>query len=198
MSSSTPREAIADALVSLVADEGFEAVSVRKVAERARVSAGLVQHYYASKQVMLTAAMERVDARFAERLSLLLRNDEAPAVEQLRALAAQLLPLDDDRAVEARVWVAVAARSTVDPVIRRTHSASWRLLEEALTSLVSDAVGSSAPARACADAAALLLATLDGLAVALVSEQGRVSVEQAERLAARQVDVALALAGERP
>ena len=49
-------------MTSVLVAEGFEGVSVRKVAARAGVSIGAVQHHFPTKDAMLAAAMERASA----------------------------------------------------------------------------------------------------------------------------------------
>lgn len=107
------RAVIADAVLAVVARGGIEQASVRHVAAEAGVSAGMVQHYFRTKDELMRAAMERVGAAVERRLSLL--PADTPPRELLRALFRQLLPLDDERAREGRVALAFLAHAAVDP-----------------------------------------------------------------------------------
>lgn len=53
------RTQIIDAVRGLVASDGPEAATMSRIAASAGVSAGLVQHYYASKDVLLADAYDR-------------------------------------------------------------------------------------------------------------------------------------------
>jgi AcrR family transcriptional regulator len=52
------REALLDAAVSVIADHGWGAVTVRAVAERAKVSPGTVTYHFGSADELLVAALE--------------------------------------------------------------------------------------------------------------------------------------------
>ncbi|MGH3910171.1 MAG: TetR/AcrR family transcriptional regulator, partial [Pseudonocardiaceae bacterium] len=54
------RTQIADALMRVAATKGLQAVSLRHVAHEAGVSAGMVQHYFRTKDEMMTFALEVV------------------------------------------------------------------------------------------------------------------------------------------
>ena len=84
------RTHLMDAALRVFAQRGFEGSTVRDIAVEARVAAGLLYHYFPSKQALLTALFERsaglVMAAFAnvaavegprERLAALLRGSAA-------------------------------------------------------------------------------------------------------------------------
>lgn len=183
------RSVIDDAAVQLIAERGLEAATVRKVATRAGVSPGLVQHHYPTKQALLLAAMARVEAAVQQRMSAL-KEVETPA-GRLRALALCILPLDPTRAAEARVWLAFAARAAVDPAIAAVHATSWQQLEDAITHLLAAHDGDDEPDRPPRDRAAVLLAGLDGLAVAALNEPRRLSADRVAILASHMLHQAL-------
>src|ERR671910_1577923 len=90
------RELLADALMRLAAARGLEGVSLRHVAAEAGVSTGMVQHYFRTKDEMMTFALGMVMDRIRERSQA----DAAPAsasasaCELVRRLLLQVLPLD--------------------------------------------------------------------------------------------------------
>ncbi|MGW6172196.1 TetR/AcrR family transcriptional regulator [Arthrobacter sp. NPDC055138] len=57
------REALLAAVVALVAEQGLDAFSYRKVAERAGVNNTLISHHFGSKEALLEAATEWAVAR---------------------------------------------------------------------------------------------------------------------------------------
>ncbi|MBP2370914.1 TetR/AcrR family transcriptional regulator [Pseudonocardia parietis] len=64
----TRRSEIADAVLTLVARAGTEAVSLRSVAAEAGISMGRVQHYFASKEALLLHALDRSHRRMERRI----------------------------------------------------------------------------------------------------------------------------------
>nr|MDT0522890.1 helix-turn-helix domain-containing protein [Streptomyces sp. DSM 41633] len=87
---SAPYERMADAVLRVLVAEGFEGVSVRKVAALAELSIGAVQHHFPTKDAMLAAAMDRASGRFLARLSERLAA-EMSAAARLEALAVALV-----------------------------------------------------------------------------------------------------------
>ena len=181
------RQAITEAAVHLVATHGLEGASVRKVAAQAGVSAGLVQHHFPTKQALLLAAMHQVDAAVQQRLEPL-GNDGHSAAEHLRALALELIPLDETRTTEARVWLAFVAAAPANPAIAQTHAATWQELADAFTRLLTHHHGRDRPE---VDRATLLLAGLDGLAVTALAEPQRLPPARLLTLAEHLVEQAL-------
>ncbi|HEY8756738.1 MAG TPA: TetR family transcriptional regulator C-terminal domain-containing protein [Candidatus Dormibacteraeota bacterium] len=154
------RRQIADAVWSVIADRGLESVSLRQVAAAAGVSVGLVQHYFGDKDEMVLFALgsmtHRVDARLSRGMVAL--RDQADARALVRAVLVELLPLDHDRAVEARVASAFLARAAVDPGVsahlQEKHSRRHEFLASQLR-----CCGVKHPEQA----ASLLVALVDGL-----------------------------------
>ncbi|WP_436492110.1 TetR/AcrR family transcriptional regulator [Actinokineospora sp. HUAS TT18] len=182
------REAVVRALVALVAERGMEAVSVRQVAEAAGVSAGLVQHYFRTKQAMLLAAMDSVAGQVEARVRSA-QADREPA-DALREIARQLVPLDDERATEGRVSLAFVAHAIADPELAAVYRETWQRLEDLLAQLIAAARGRETQTEDRV-AAGLLLAVLDGLAVGGVAETGRLDRQRISALLDRQLDVVL-------
>jgi AcrR family transcriptional regulator len=122
----TRRTAIAEALWRLIARGGIEAVSMRHVATDAGMSLGQLQHYFATKDELLSFAYQLVTERAATRVSL--RDDPATDDERavIRNALVELLPLDDQRTLEAHVGLAYLARAAVAPDmaahLRKTHA----------------------------------------------------------------------------
>ncbi|WP_430782006.1 TetR/AcrR family transcriptional regulator [Actinoplanes sp. G11-F43] len=111
------RTLIADALMRVAAEHGLEAVSLRQVAAEAGVSAGMVQHYFRTKDEMMAFAMEvvreRNQARVTEAVARL--GDSPQPRELLRTIIGTLLPLADESRADGRVALAFLAYTAVRP-----------------------------------------------------------------------------------
>ncbi|QIS04403.1 TetR family transcriptional regulator [Nocardia brasiliensis] len=173
------RAQLLERLADAIAEGGIEGVSIRDLAARAEVSVGTVQYHFATKTELLLSAWHHVRAQAAERFRQSGAPELAPA-EQLFELTELLLsPAPDDRLT--RVWLALVARATHDPEIAALHRAQWRDTEELLAGVLARVD----PARTAesADAAAELLALLDGLTIATVTEPARMPAGRARRIA---------------
>ena len=159
------RRLIADALMRVAAEQGLEAVSLRHVAAAAGVSAGMVQHYFRTKDEMMAFAIavvsERGEARVGAAVAAL--GDNPPPRLLLRTMIAALLPLDEPARADGRVALAFFAYAAVRP-------GAAAALRPATSQLV-DFVASLLPGPTAADGAASLLALMEGLGLYLLGGQ---------------------------
>jgi AcrR family transcriptional regulator len=62
------RQLVLNAVVASICDDGFDKMTMRKVAERAGVSTGMLVYYFGSKKEMVNAAFSYASRAFTERL----------------------------------------------------------------------------------------------------------------------------------
>lgn len=166
------RTLIADALMRVAAERGLEAVSLRHVAAEAGVTSGMVQHYFRTKDEMMTFAMEVVRERNQARLTeAMSRLGPSPAPRDLiRMMVRELLPLDEPRRADGRVAMAFLAYTAVRP-------AAAKALQEDTAEMVKFLAGQIHAAQEAGEAdtavdpdhaAAGLLAIMEGLGVYLL------------------------------
>jgi TetR/AcrR family transcriptional repressor of bet genes len=170
------REQICRAAAAVIAREGFAGSTMRMVAEEAGVSTGMINHYFANRQDLLTQALVFVSERTQDRYRLAI--EEIPpgrerAVEQRDQSLAPGLDsalADDAEARETwRVWINSYGEAVRLPELRHTIEArllSWyELIDHALEGLVPPDEPGAIPWSWRFDAA------LNGLAIqALTSE----------------------------
>jgi AcrR family transcriptional regulator len=162
------REQICRAAAVVIAREGFAGTTMRMVAEEAGVSTGMLNHYFANRQDLLTQALvyvsERTQNRYREAVESM-----PPGIERLRALLDSAL-MEDEQMVETwRVWINAYGEAVRLPELRHTIEArltSWyELIDAALEGLVPPDPPGTIPASWRFDA------LLNGLAIqALTSE----------------------------
>jgi TetR/AcrR family transcriptional repressor of bet genes len=133
------REQICRAAAAVIAREGFAGSTMRMVAEEAGVSTGMINHYFANRQDLLTQALVFVSESAQERRRAAIA-DVPPGRERLTALLDSALA-DDERAVETwRVWINAYGEAVRLPELRHTIEArlrSWyELIDRALEGLV--------------------------------------------------------------
>ncbi|MFD9029658.1 TetR/AcrR family transcriptional regulator [Streptomyces sp. NPDC059567] len=160
------RELLADALMRLAATRGLEAVSLRHVAAEAGVSTGMVQHYFRTKDEMMSFAFGMVMDRIRER-SMAAALPEFPR-GLVRALLLQILPLDETRRLEGHVSLAFLAYATVKPSMGAGLRESAAEMRTFLADQVRAAGVEGGPPERAATA---LLALVDGLGMQLLSGQ---------------------------
>jgi len=163
------RTLIADALMRVAAEQGLEAVSLRHVAAEAGVSAGMVQHYFRTKDEMMAFALSVVRERGQKRVEeavVRIGPDPSPRL-LLRTLLSALLPLDDAAREDGRVALAFLAYTAVRPAAATSLREDTAQLVEFVASLLP---GDEAQA-------AGVLALMEGLGMYLLG--GQYTEEQA-------------------
>ncbi|BEL02822.1 TetR/AcrR family transcriptional regulator [Actinoplanes sichuanensis] len=172
------RTLIAEALMRVAAEQGLEAVSLRHVAAEAGVSAGMVQHWFRTRDEMMAFAMQVVRERNQERVTAAVARlgDDPEPRELLRTIIGTLLPLEDESRADGRVALAFLAYTAVRP------TASAVLREE--TAQMSGFFGSLLPVP---DGALGLLALMEGLGVYLLG--GQVTAAEARAVLDAQLDL---------
>jgi AcrR family transcriptional regulator len=179
------RAQIARAFQRLLAAEGFTGVSFSRLAVEAGISVGLIQHYFAGKDVLLRFAYDDAVSRMSERVRVRVRDGEAarlPIAEVLLDSLAELLPLDEERDVEYRVRQGLQAQALHHAGLAEVAMRAGGGLLGYVTTVVENGVacGEVEPGVDAALAARMILATLQGLA-------DQVALSGAEAFPARDV-----------
>lgn len=161
------RRLIAAALLRVISRGGLEAVSLRHVAAEAGVTAGMVQHYFPSKDAMMEFAMQAAAARYEQRITERLgRLGSDPDPRRiLGVVLSSLLPVDaaDD---DARVATAFQAYAVSRPdAAARLEEANAQLREHLAGLVTAVGAGVGDPRTT----ATILFATAEGLSVQVLS-----------------------------
>jgi AcrR family transcriptional regulator len=109
------RERVVDGAIAVIARDGLDALSIRRVASEVGVAIGTVQHHYPSRAELVLAALRRTADRQRERAMATPRSSSV--LGTLADRLAALLPHDDAGRQEAIVWVALAAAAARDPLV---------------------------------------------------------------------------------
>jgi len=172
------RQEIVDAVFRIIATDGLERASLREVADEAQLAVGSVRHYFASSDELLTHAfavvVDRIVGRLTDADSRL--GDTPPGSGEqhaaVLALLGEFLPLDEERAVDACVWMAFKNAARTRPFLAAEADRSHRAVAAVVGGLIlglAEAEGVDADHAAGLDQqvlvteAELLLAVLDGL-----------------------------------
>ena len=164
------RQDVVDAVFRIIASDGLERASLREVAEEAGLAVGSVRHYFASSDELLVHSFSVVIDRIAGRLELALEavQGQAPGTPAHHGAAVllleQLLPLDEERAVDVCVWLAFRNAARIKPVFAPEAARSHRAVAAVVGQLIMELLpGSAEQQDILVTEAERLLATLDGL-----------------------------------
>ncbi|WP_332761741.1 TetR/AcrR family transcriptional regulator [Pseudarthrobacter sp.] len=164
------RAEIVDAVFRIIAVDGLERASLREVADEAGLAVGSVRHYFASSEELLSHSFAAVVDRITGRLTAALpamaasKPGTGPHHEAVLTLLGEFLPLDEERAVDACVWMAFKNAARIRPFLAaeadRSHREVAAVVGQVITALVPDDGDGQ---QSLAVEAERLLATLDGL-----------------------------------
>ena len=156
---------------TVIADEGIEAATIRRIAEVAGCTTGRVTHYFDAKDEILVAALRRVHYAAGARMLDHLRTEQGAGA--LRAVMLDALPLDGQRALEWRVWLAFWGRASTDAALieeQQRRYAEWRRLLQAIIAPIAGQQTAPQQVRLLVD---LVAGAIDGLGIQAVLEPSR-------------------------
>lgn len=172
------RAELADAACRVVAAHGLAGASLRQVADEAGWSVGSIRHYFTTKAELLEFALWRAGDRIEARIRKL--PQRSSAVDALRGIIRELLPIDQARREETLVWLAFIAGSVADADLAPAGAQVWSRLHAPFAELLGEATRSGELAGLDVELEATRLhALVDGLCVQLASAPGKLTTELA-------------------
>ncbi|MDN5724877.1 MAG: TetR/AcrR family transcriptional regulator [Propionibacteriales bacterium] len=181
------RQTIVDAAGVLVAAEGVDALTFRRVATAAKVSPGRVQHYFGDRSALVHASFENVQQRVRRRVAEALPGPETTPYDVVTAVLQALVPRNEGELEEQRMMAAFEGLALTDSLLaedlRVGHSALVDLLNDQFGLLVEQFARPDAPAGtfgAAGTLAPMALALAEGLSGQVLS--GRLDADTASGL----------------
>lgn len=147
----------------LIARAGLDAVTVRDVAAGAGFSTAIVSHYFRNKKELLhltyRATIDQSTVRWARALM--------ESGGDLRTYLAEIMPLDEERLMEWRIWLAFWAKAATDEAIAQEQRDCVLLARSRILDAINDLYdkGAIRPEVDRPLAARHLLALITGMAV---------------------------------
>jgi TetR/AcrR family transcriptional repressor of bet genes len=133
------REQICRAAATVIAREGFAGTTLRKVADEAGVSTGMLNHYFSNRQELLTQTLVFVSERTQGNVKAAMEG-LPPGWERLRALLYAALPTGEMVNEGWRVWINAYGEAVHLAELRHTIEARvqewYPILDQALEGLV--------------------------------------------------------------
>lgn len=123
------RRDLVSATWRIIARGGFAAATLQSVETEAGYAHGIVRHYFTSKDELLASAFDTAYRHTIERAQRAIGDDRGLAA--LRKLCLELLPLDGERLVEAKVVVAFWDHAANNAPLAGVHAdavATWERL----------------------------------------------------------------------
>ena len=106
-------------MADLVAEEGIDGATIRKVARRAGVSTGMVSHYFPAKRDLIMAVHETVGDEFRRRVNVLA--GEEPGPQRLRTMLKNAMS-EELRTLPSSFWLEYVAEASRDEELGRYYT----------------------------------------------------------------------------
>lgn len=131
------RLALVEATLALVAEGGAKTATVRAIAQRAGVTAGLIRHYFQGKDQLVTAAYRHLMERMTAESTAVLRAAPHDPHARLAAFVAAALkpPVVDPEALI--LWATFLQETYRDPAMKDTHSQTYLGFRDMLQDLIA-------------------------------------------------------------
>ena len=184
------RRSLVEASWDVIAREGLEGVTLRKVAATANCTTGRITHYFSGREELILSALRAAFEDSETRMNAILESNRDPQA-RLREIAMEALPLDSHRLREWRVWMVfwAAATSNHDLAIENTRRIkAWRNL---LAQLIAEKPGVEAADPA--SQAFALASLIDGLGIQICLSSSRSSLRETRIMATAALDSFLAV-----
>jgi AcrR family transcriptional regulator len=135
------KDDLIQATLSLIAEQGVRAATVRAIAKRADVTQGLIRHYFSTKNDLILAAYRHHMDRMTQLTSASTDRADSTAKEHLAAFVVASLkpPVVDPSSVT--VWASFLNKIREDEHMRKMHEQTYYEFRDQLESLIQEALG---------------------------------------------------------
>lgn len=132
------KEQLADAVLTVIRRSGFTGATLREVAREVGWTSGVLLHYFRDKHELLTFAFQLATRRAHQRIGQ--RLPGLSGLAALRAVMEETLPIDENRHLDAAIWLSFEGQAASLPRIAEEQRAQYERLHQDLAELVRAAL----------------------------------------------------------
>ena len=185
------RDELMDAAIEAIGEFGIVNATVAIIAGKAGMSAGLVNHYFDSKQELLALTLRSLSNLFRKDILDILPENATP-VERLKAIVDGSFAPQHFRGAKRMAWMQFMMTSQNDPVIRQL----MRITGARFVSNIRYAVKDLVPKSEIDDVADGIAAMIDGFFWQIAADYDEDDFERARRICWRYVCLLIPAAAE--
>ncbi len=182
------RRQITDAVCRITLRGGLAAATFRQVAAEAGVSVRLVQHYFGTKEGLLSTTQQHVGERSTARLLRWIEETDGSPRAVLAAFLKSFIPIDDESRMAGLMYIALYNEGLVDAMSENDMGRRRRTESEMMHAAVLEQlqIGPLVPGLDAEQEASLLTALIPGLGQYVLDRT--VTAEQAFAMIDYQLD----------
>lgn len=172
------RHEIAQSVWRVVANEGLERATIRRIASETGWSAGVLAHYFSDKEDMLLSSLRICYRQIRDRITRKLTGQSG--MSALRELILDNLPLDAQRQLETKFLMNYWSHEIREPQFSGHQIAAGPPMVEAISSLVREGqrAGEITSERDANDIAEVFLGLIDGFSLHSLLNPERLTPER--------------------
>lgn len=180
------REAFARATWRVIERSGADRASLRVIAAEAGTTTGALTHYFGSREDLIAFAFGLAVDQVRGRL------DEHSHGDSLGEILEELLPLDEDRRLEAVVWLHSIIEARRSPDVAGDMAARYASVRAAIAQRIAPSVRDGLTGAELDEVVDRLLTGVDGITVYALADPARYPPPRQRALAQRLVEAVLA------
>lgn len=178
------RRRIAEVAVDLIAREGLEATTIRRIAAEVRCSTTIVTHYFADKHQLLLWTFKALTQQAWEHVDAVIAEDPGDLIAVLVTMAAA-----DQKVLRSwRVYVAFWERAARDPVFADLQRQSLQFAMQRIGNVIRTAYGERSD---IASLSRLLNALVQGISVQALADPDHWTPELIREALVHEVEMLL-------
>ncbi len=171
------RRELIEASWRVISTEGLEGVTMRKIAAEAGCTTGRLTHYFADREALILASLKASYDVTGDRARSSIAHDTDNKTKLIR-FAEEMLPADEERLREWKVWIAFWSAATVDKTLAAENDTRHQAWANELADLIKDA----APASNAKQEADLLIGLINGVGLHAAVNPTNANLDRARRL----------------
>ncbi|WP_040981219.1 TetR/AcrR family transcriptional regulator [Oceanobacillus jeddahense] len=109
------KDQIVEAAFDVIYHYGFEKTNLRKIAKKAGLSLGSVQHFFPKQKDMYTFAMDVIFQRFEERMQKVVETEQDSFENAVRMVKQIVQVHTEEERIENDIWVKFTLMATMNP-----------------------------------------------------------------------------------
>ena len=131
------RRLLIEAAIRCLGEGGMSAFTVDRICREAKVSRGLINHYFKSKEDLLVAAFEAMTAYLPEVLQHSPNGDPVSPIDRLVALIEVSFDQEAFEPSQLKAWLTLWGEVTTNPALQALHRKRYQAYREGLVAALS-------------------------------------------------------------
>jgi TetR/AcrR family transcriptional regulator, transcriptional repressor of bet genes len=133
------RQLFIDATIYSLAEHGYKGTTVRKIAEIAGVTPGLLTHYFSGKELLIAESYQYLATKFLDIFEARIDGRQSQPLEALRTFITATFERTNLEPKLLKVWLSFWSLTLSQPSLAHIHKTSYRRYIDAIEDMLAGA-----------------------------------------------------------